>query len=69
MTAQLIILRFRVEEMPASKLLLAKRALVSLLLRLASAYTVVISINRDSTDVAVTGAFRKVKIKAHPDKG
>ena len=44
--------------MPSNKLLLAKHALVSLLLRLAMAYTVVLSINRDSTDAVVAGGLR-----------
>ena len=55
--------------MPASAVLLAKRALVSLLLRFAVAYAAIISINRDSSDAQVLGAFRKVILKVHPDKG
>jgi hypothetical protein len=55
--------------MPASAVLLAKRAFVKLLVRLAHAYTVVISINRDASDLKVLAAFRKVVIKVHPDKG
>ena len=55
--------------MPASAVLLAKRAFVKLLVRLAHAYTVVISINRDASDSKVLAAFRKVVIKVHPDKG
>ena len=55
--------------MAGSSVLLAKRTLVTLLLRLAAAYQVVVSINRDSPDVKVTQAFRKVVLKVHPDKG
>ena len=55
--------------MACSAVLLAKRSLVALLLRLATAYQVVVSINRDSPDVKVTQAFRKVVLKVHPDKG
>ena len=55
--------------MPTSTVLLAKRALVSLLLRLAVAYQVVLSINRDASVVVVTASFRKVVLKVHPDKG
>ena len=51
-----------------STVLIAKRAFVKLLLRLAVAYHVVISVNRDSPDPAVQAAFRKVVLKVgrHP---
>ena len=55
--------------MPSSSVLLAKRSLVSLLLRLAVAYQVVIFVNRTSPDAGVKAAFRKVVLKVHPDKG
>ena len=55
--------------MPSSSVLLAKRAFVSLLVRLAHAYTVVVAINRDASDAKVLAAFRKVVVKVHPDKG
>jgi len=55
--------------MPSSTVLIAKRALVSLLLKLAVACHVVISINRDSADAQVQAAFRRVVLKVHPDKG
>ena len=42
--------------MPISNVLRAKRCLMSLLLRLALAYHVTISINRDSSDAAVLRA-------------
>ena len=50
---------------PAS---LLKRALVSLLLSLASQYEVALKVNRDSPDQLVKAAFRKVILRAHPDK-
>ena len=55
--------------MPSSTVLLAKRALVSLLLRLAVAYHVLVAVNRDSSDPIVTVAYKKVILKVHPDKG
>ncbi len=48
---------------------LAKRALVKLLLQLAAAYHIALSLTRDSPATAVKSAFRKVAVKAHPDKG
>ncbi len=47
----------------------AKRALVSLLLALAAAYGVSLTLRREAGDAAVTEAFRRVIRKAHPDKG
>ena len=61
--------RFELRAMPSSTVTVAKRALVSLLLRLAVAYHVVIAVNRDSADRVVTDAYKKVILKAHPDKG
>ena len=55
--------------MPSSSVLIAKRCLVSLLLRLALAYQVVVSVNRTSPDAGVKAAFRKVASKVRPDKG
>ena len=55
--------------MPSSSVLIARRSLVSLLLRLAVAYQVVVSVNRTSPDAGVKAAFRKVALKVHPDKG
>ena len=45
-----------------------KRALISLLLALAHQYDLVLNINRDSPDQQVKSAFRKVVLRAHPDK-
>ena len=55
--------------MPVSPLQAAKRALVTLLLAVAAAYNVAIAITRESEDEAVKKAFRRVILKAHPDKG
>ena len=50
----------------AGKLL--KRALVSLLLELAHAYSLTLRLNRDSDDDEIKRGFRKVILRAHPDK-
>ena len=47
----------------------AKRALVKLLLALAAAYGVQLSVSRDSADEDVRKAFRRMSMKVHPDKG
>lgn len=47
----------------------ARRALVTLLKSLAGFYCVVVFLTRQSTDVEVSAAFKKVARKAHPDKG
>ena len=54
--------------MPVSPLQAAKRVLVSLLLSMARQYNVTINANRDSPDKVVEQAFKKVALKAHPDK-
>ena len=48
---------------------MAKRALVSLLHRLALLYAVTLGVKRDSPDAEVKRAFRKVCKKSHPDRG
>ena len=48
---------------------LAKRALVSLLRRLALVYRLVLAVTRDSEDKEVVKAWKKVLLRAHPDKG
>ena len=48
---------------------MAKRALVSVLLRLAGVYTVALAVTRDSADAVVEGAFKKLLLRVHPDKG
>jgi hypothetical protein len=55
--------------MPASILDRAKRALVSLLLRLASAYGVALDVRRESDEKAILQAYRRIAKKVHPDKG
>ena len=55
--------------MPVSAIQAAKRALVSLFLTLARYYQVTLTLCRDSADKDVVTAFRKVVLKAHPDKG
>ena len=55
--------------MPVSVIQAAKRVLVSLLLTFARYYQVTLTISRDSGDTEVVKAFRKVVLKAHPDKG
>ena len=50
-------------EMAGSKALQARRALVKLLLALASVYSVRVRLSRDSTDPEVAAAFRKVVLK------
>ena len=47
----------------------ATRAFVTLLLFLANRYHLVLHINRDSAPDELAKAFRKVMVKAHPDKG
>ena len=47
----------------------ARRALVRVLLALAAAYGIVLSVTRDATDDAVLAAYKRVVRRAHPDKG
>ena len=47
----------------------AKRAFVRVLLALAVVYNVELLITRDSSDTDVVKAYKKVSLKAHPDKG
>ena len=54
--------------MPSSSVLISKRCLVSLLLRAALAYQVVVSVNRTSPDTGVKAAFRQVALTVHPDR-
>ncbi|CAE7245581.1 unnamed protein product, partial [Symbiodinium natans] len=54
---------------PPIGMLAFKRALVTLLLALAGAYGLQVTLTRESTDVEVTRVFRRVSIKVHPDKG
>ena len=55
--------------MVVSPALLARRALVKLLLSLAAAYSVPLGLDRNSPDLDVSKACRRVFLKVHPDKG
>ena len=55
--------------MPVSPALAARRVLVGVLCRLAAVYNLVVKLTRDSPDQDVAAAFRRVALKAHPDKG
>jgi hypothetical protein len=55
--------------MPVSVVQAAKRVLVTLLLAFARHYEVRLVISRDSSDKDVVKAFKRVALKAHPDKG
>ena len=46
-----------------------KRALVCIILELARIYGLAVALGRDDADDAVNKAFRRVLLKAHPDKG
>ena len=59
----------RREWMPCSRAAEAKRALVRLLLSLATAHRVLVRIKRDSADKDALAAYRRVALKVHPDKG
>ena len=47
----------------------AKRALVGLLRTLAASYGVALTLKREAADVEVSGAYRKVSRRVHPDRG
>jgi curved DNA-binding protein CbpA len=47
----------------------AARAFVAVLLLLARRYELVLEVNRDSSPERLLKAYRKVLLKAHPDKG
>ena len=55
--------------MASSTLTAAKRAFVKVLLWLAVQYSVSLKINRDSPDPDLVSAYRRVALRAHPDKG
>ena len=48
---------------------IARRALVKVLLSLASVYAVILSVTRESNDADVLTGYRKLIRKVHPDKG
>ena len=55
--------------MPVSPALAARRSLVQVLLALAAAYGVLLTLTRDARDEQVVAAYKKVTRKVHPDKG
>ena len=55
--------------MPLSLLQRAKRAFVTVLLKLALDYGVAADVNRDSDDKVILQSYRRVVKKVHPDKG
>ena len=54
--------------MPHSLLLRAKRAFVSVLLKLAFEYGIAADVNRESDDKAISQSYRRVLKKGHLDK-
>ena len=54
--------------MVTSKVVVLRRAFVTLLLSLATLYGTSLTVNRDSGDDVVLKCFRQVAKKAHPDK-
>jgi curved DNA-binding protein CbpA len=55
--------------MATSPALSARRALVKLLLHIASLYRVVLGVSRDSSDKDVNKGLKKLLLTVHPDKG
>ena len=55
--------------MPVSKAGAAKRAFVKLLLTLATFYGLALTVTREAPDAEFRKAYKRVSLKAHPDKG
>ena len=55
--------------MASSLVMVARRALVKLLVSMALTYGVALSVSRDSADSEVLKAVRRIMLKVHPDKG
>ena len=55
--------------MAHSALTVATRALISVILSLARAYEIAVTVNRDSDATAILKGYRRVLLKAHPDQG
>ena len=55
--------------MAVSQALTIRRALVKVLVSLASLYGVILSVARESTDDQVLAGYKKLIRKVHPDKG
>ena len=57
------------EAMASSRFLVATRAFVKVLLALARTYELALQVNRESSAEQLVKAYKKVLLKAHPDKG
>ena len=55
--------------MACSSLAAATRALVSVLLALSRSYSLLLTLNRESSPEQLLRAYRQVLKKVHPDKG
>ena len=55
--------------MASSRFLVATRAFVKVLLALARTYELALQVNRESSAEQLVKAYKKVLLKAHPDKG
>ena len=55
--------------MPVSKVGLATRAFVAVILAVARCYQLLVQVNRDSSPEDLLKAYKRVLLKAHPDKG
>ena len=55
--------------MPNSVLQQAARAFVRVLLAVARVYDVALTVNRDASEKDLLKAYKRVALKAHPDKG
>ena len=55
--------------MPSSRLEVAKRAFVKVLLALAAKYQVATAVTRESAAHALLSAYKRLLLKVHPDKG
>ena len=55
--------------MSSSSLTQATRAFVKVLLTLAQVYELALTVNRDSSEKDLLKAYKRVALKAHPDKG
>ena len=63
------VLQSNFEVMPSSLFLVATRAFVKVLLALARTYELALQVNRESSPEQLVKAYKKVVLRAHPDKG